>query len=81
MSAVINLITRTPGVCGGDARISGTRIPVWSIEQCRRLGMSVQTILENYPSLDRESILAAWEYAGMHQDEIDEQIYENVDAE
>lgn len=81
MTAVLNPIAKTPGVCGGDARISGTRIPVWSIEQCRRLGMSVQGILDNYPSLDRESILSAWEYAGMNQEEIDDQIRENVDAD
>jgi uncharacterized protein (DUF433 family) len=31
-------IERTPGVCGGDACIAGTRIPVWVLEGFRRLG-------------------------------------------
>ena len=33
-------IVKTPGVCGGDARIKGTRITVWGLEEWRRLGWS-----------------------------------------
>lgn len=33
-------VEATPGVCGGSACIAGTRIPVWLLEQGRRLGMS-----------------------------------------
>ena len=29
----------TAGVCGGDPRIAGTRIPVWTLEHYRRLGL------------------------------------------
>jgi len=28
-------ITKTPGVCGGDACVEGTRIPVWVLVQAR----------------------------------------------
>ena len=31
-------IEKTPGVCGGDPCIRQTRIPVWLLEQLRRLG-------------------------------------------
>jgi uncharacterized protein (DUF433 family) len=44
-------IEKTPGIVGGDARIAGTRIPVWVLENYRRLGLSEARILENYPSL------------------------------
>ena len=33
-------IESTAGVCGGDARIAGTRIPVWTLEHYRRLGLT-----------------------------------------
>ena len=42
-------IERTPGVCGGDACIAGTRIPVWVLEGFRRLGWTDATILASYP--------------------------------
>ena len=33
-------IEQTPGVCGGDACVAGTRIPVWVLVNARRLGVS-----------------------------------------
>ncbi len=44
-------IEATPGVCGGDPRIAGTRIPVWTLEQYRRLGLSEAQILGAFPGL------------------------------
>ncbi|MDQ2711242.1 MAG: DUF433 domain-containing protein [Acidobacteriota bacterium] len=38
-------------VCGGEACIVRTRIPVWLLEQARRLGVSEQDLLSAYPSL------------------------------
>ena len=31
-------IQKTPGVCGGDARVRTTRIPVWLLVLSRRMG-------------------------------------------
>jgi uncharacterized protein (DUF433 family) len=42
-------IERRPGVCGGDACVVRTRIPVWTLEQYRRLGWTEAQILDNYP--------------------------------
>lgn len=28
------MIVKTPGICGGSARIQGTRICVWHLSQC-----------------------------------------------
>ena len=67
-------IVKTPGVCGGDARIAGTRIPVWIVEKARRGGAGVREILEDYPSLSDESVLAAFSYASLNLDEIERNI-------
>jgi uncharacterized protein (DUF433 family) len=67
-------IEKTPGVCGGEARIANTRIPVWLLEQSRRLGMSDADLLRNYPSLRAEDLVNAWDYVRAQRAEIDEAI-------
>jgi uncharacterized protein (DUF433 family) len=74
-------ITKTPNVCGGDARIDGTRIPVWVLVNCRRQGASPADVLQAYPSLKAADLEAAWTYATLHQDEIDQAIRENEAGE
>ena len=53
-----------------------TRIPVWVLEQFRRLGMSESDLLANYPSLRAEDLVNAWAYVRAHRDEINRQIAE-----
>ena len=72
-------ITKTPGVCGGDACIRGHRIPVWCIVGLRQLGASDAKILEAYPSITSEDLEAAWEYYAANRDEIERNIRENED--
>ena len=48
-------IESRPGVCGGEPCIVRTRIPVWVLEQSRRLGISEAELLRSYPSLRRGS--------------------------
>ena len=67
-------IESTPGVCGGDARIAGTRIPVWTLEEWRRLGQTESEILANYPGLCAADLVTAWAYVEEHLEEIDETI-------
>lgn len=67
-------ITHMPQICGGDACVEGTRIPVWSLEQTRRLGFSEERILSNYPTLQREDLETAWEYVRANPDEIEQAI-------
>jgi uncharacterized protein (DUF433 family) len=69
-------IESTPGVQGGDPCIVRTRIPIWVLEQYRRLGMSESELLANYPSLRAEDLVNAWAYVRAHRDEIDRQIEE-----
>lgn len=73
-------IEKTPGVVGGDACIVRTRIPVWALENYRRLGWSEAQILENYPTLRAVDLVNAWAYADAHHKEIDRAIQENEEA-
>jgi uncharacterized protein (DUF433 family) len=73
-------IESTPGVCGGEARIVRTRIPVWVLEQARRLGASEADLLRAYPTLNAEDLTHAWAYVRAHREEIGEQIRENEEA-
>jgi len=73
-------IDSRPDVCGGEACIVRTRIPVWLLEQARRLGATEQALLAAYPSLRAEDLVNAWAYARAHAAEIDVQIRENETA-
>ena len=70
-------IDSRPNVAGGAACIVRTRIPVWVLEQARRLGTSEADLLRAYPSLRAEDLANAWAYARNHADEINKFITEN----
>src|SRR5213593_1705921 len=72
-------IDSNPNVCGGEVCIVRTRIPVWLLEQARRLGTSEAELLRAYPTLRAEDLANAWAYVRSHRDEIDQQIRENED--
>jgi len=73
-------IDSRPGVSGGEPCIVRTRIPVWVLEQARRLGTSEAALLEAYPTLRAEDLANAWAYVRSHGSEIEEQIRENEAA-
>src|SRR6266498_335479 len=73
-------VESTADVCGGEPRIAGTRIPVWLLEQARRLGTSEAEILRSYPTLRAEDLTNAWAYVRAHREEIEKQIMENEAA-
>ena len=73
-------IVSTAGVCGGEPRIAGTRIPVWTLEQARRLGTSEADLLRDYPGLRAADLVNAWTYVATHREEIETQIHENEEA-
>jgi uncharacterized protein (DUF433 family) len=70
-------IEKTPGVCGGDACIVNTRIPVWLLVNAHRLGISEAQILQNYPTITAADLGNAWAYAKAYPDEIEIAIREN----
>ena len=53
-----------PKICHGQACIKGTRIPVHQILQMLANGDTIEALLEDYPSIKREDILACLDYAG-----------------
>ena len=73
-------IESNPRVSGGEPCIVRTRIPVWILEQARRLGTSEADLLRCYPTLRAEDLANAWAYVRVHRDEIDQQIGENEKA-
>ena len=52
-------ITTDPEVCHGKACIAGTRVLVTTVLDNLAAGLDAEAIVENYPSLTRESVQAA----------------------
>ena len=80
MSTLQPGIENTPDVCGGEACIAQTRIPVWLLERARQLGSSEADMLRAYPSLRAQDLVNAWAYVKTHRDEIEQQLRENEQA-
>jgi uncharacterized protein (DUF433 family) len=57
------LITSDPEILGGKPVIAGTRISVQLILEKLRDGWSIQDLLDDYPHLTPEQIIAAIAYA------------------
>jgi uncharacterized protein (DUF433 family) len=60
---MLERITIDPKICHGQACIRGTRIPVHQILHMLANGDTIEDLLEEYPSIKREDILACIEYA------------------
>lgn len=74
-------IQKTRDICGGDACIRDTRVPVWSLVAARRLGVSDAELLHYFViPLSDSDVRAAFAYAEMHPDEIEEEIRLNQEA-
>ena len=56
-------VTIDPNICHGQACIKDTRIPVYQIISMLANGDTLEELLKEYPSLQREDILAALDYA------------------
>ena len=70
-------IESRPGVCGGEPCIVRMRIPVWVLEQARRLGTSEAELLRVYPTLRAEDLANAWAFVRSHREEVTQQIEAN----
>jgi uncharacterized protein (DUF433 family) len=72
-------IVKDDGICGGDARVAGTRLSVWGLVQWKNLGYSDARLLLMYPQLTPGDLASAWAYADLHPDEIEQAIRENAE--
>jgi uncharacterized protein (DUF433 family) len=55
-------ITKTPGVCGGEACIAGTIIAVWLLVEAQ--------LLHDYSYIIAADLVNAWIYADAYPEEI-----------
>ena len=67
---LLDRITMEPGKCGGRPCIRGKRIRVTDVLDLLSHGASHEEILEDYPTLEREDILAAIAYASRLTDHV-----------
>jgi uncharacterized protein (DUF433 family) len=68
MSNRLSRITIDDAQCGGRPCIRGMRIRVTDILELLDHGASGEEVLSDYPSLEREDILASIEYAASQTD-------------
>ena len=61
--SLLSRITINPTVCFGKPTIRNMRYPVEIILDLLSAGMTTEEILEDYPDLEREDILACLEFA------------------
>ena len=80
MTTVSSRIRKTPGVCGGDARIGDTRIPIWLLVLARKQGQTDAQLLDAYPSLTAADPDAAWDYYREYPVEVEQAIWFNDTA-
>ena len=75
IAVITEHITKTPGICGGKARIEGHRIRVMDIALLHeRFGLNADDIVGHYPTLTLSDVHAALAYYFDHIEEIREEI-------
>lgn len=70
MTLISQPIQKTPGVCGGNACVRDTRIPVWTLQRFKELGRSDERLLTDFPTLLATDLTAAWDYVRQNEAEI-----------
>jgi uncharacterized protein (DUF433 family) len=65
----LDRIVCTPGVVGGKPRIKGTRVTVGTILGQLAVGHTIDEVLQDYPYIQREDILAALQFAAWRAQE------------
>lgn len=63
MKNLIDRITVNPEICHGKPTIRGLRYPVENMLELMASGMTIEELLNDYPDLEREDLLACLEYA------------------
>lgn len=58
-------ITRNPAICGGEPVITGTRVTVRTVLASLAEGMSMEEILQDFPSLSPDALRAIIAFAAI----------------
>ncbi|MFT4042697.1 MAG: DUF433 domain-containing protein [Gordonia sp. (in: high G+C Gram-positive bacteria)] len=61
----LDRVTTDPAVCHGKPVVRGLRYPVADLLDLLAAGMSIQDVLNDYPDLEREDLLAALEFGAL----------------
>lgn len=56
-------ISIDPNICHGQPHVKGTRIPVAQLVAMLANGDTIEDLLTDYPSLEREDIVACLDYS------------------
>ncbi len=65
----LRYISRDPGICGGEAVIAGTRIPLRTVLASLAEGASITRILNEFPTLSEDAIRAVIAFAAASAEE------------
>lgn len=57
------VITRDPGILGGEAVFAGTRVPVKTLTDYLEAGDSIDAFLDDFPTVSRALVIAFIEQA------------------
>jgi uncharacterized protein (DUF433 family) len=60
-----SVIVRDPDILGGRPVFRGTRVPVEVLFENLADGLSIEDILESYPSLSRDDLIACLEESSL----------------
>jgi uncharacterized protein (DUF433 family) len=69
-NVLLQRVTLEPGKCGGRPCIRGTRMRVVDVLELLGAGASFEEILADYPTLERDDLLAALAYAARQTDHV-----------
>ena len=61
----LDRITTDASVCHGKPVIRGMRYPVQMLLELLASGMSLEEVLDDYPDLERDDLLAALQFAAL----------------
>lgn len=62
-------ITRDPTICGGELVITGTRVTVRTVLASLAEGMSMDEVLQDFPSLTPDALRAVVAFAAISAEE------------
>ncbi len=66
--ALLSRITTDPAMCGGRPCIRGMRMRVRDVLELLASGATIEEVLHDHPSLERDDVLAAIAYASQFVD-------------
>ena len=61
----LSRITSDPSVCHGQPTVRGMRYPVENLLELLSSGMTIDDVLQDYPDLERDDLLAALEFGAL----------------